>query len=93
MSMELAKAFCVRLMSDEDFRYSLLNVKSVDEIKNLVDAEYSFTKEEFGKVIGEVAGHKLADGELEKLIGEFVEEQSAPAEACSSILEWIGTLA
>lgn len=93
MSLELAKAFCVRLMSDEDFRNALLNVKSVEEVKQLVDAEYSFSKEEFGKVIGEVAGHKLAEGELEVLIREFVEEQSAPAEACSSILAWLNTLA
>lgn len=92
MSVELAKAFCVRMMSDEDFRNALLNVKSVDEVKQLVGSEYTFSRDEFGKVIGEVVGHKLADGELESLIGEFTEEQSAPAEARSSIIEWIGTL-
>lgn len=93
MSAEIAKAFCVRMMSDEDFRNALLNVKSVQEVKEITEKEYSFTKDELAKVIGEFVGHTLAEGELEQLIGEFFEEQADSADACRIIIEWIGTLA
>ena len=94
MSMESARAFCVRMMSDEDFRASLGNVKSTAEIDKLVSAEYSFTKPEFAKVIGEFVGHKLEEGELEKLICGFYEEQMAAgnSDVCKVVIEWLGTL-
>ena len=93
MSVELAKAFCVRMMSDEDFRNSLLTVKSVEEVRQIVDAEYSFSKEDLGKIIGEIVGHKLAEGDLEKLICEFFEEQTDNQEACKSVIGWVSSLA
>ena len=52
MSMESARAFVVRLMSDEDFRGQLAKVKSAAEIDAMV-TEYSFTKEELAKIVGE----------------------------------------
>ena len=93
MSVELAKAFCVRMMSDEDFRNSLLNVTSPDEVRKIVDAEYSFSKEDLGKIIGEIVGHKLEEGELEKLICEFFAEQTDNEEACKSVIAWIASIA
>ncbi len=94
MSMESARAFCVRMMSDEDFRAALGNVKSTAEIDKLVSAEYSFTKPEFAKVIGEFVGHKLEEGELEKLICGFYEEQMAAgnSDVCKVVIAWLGTL-
>ena len=79
MSMESARAFVVRLMSDEEFRGKLAKVASVAEIETLV-AEYSFSKEELEKIVGEFMGHKLAEGELEKLVGEFMGHKLADGE-------------
>lgn len=95
MSAESARAFCVRMMSDEDFRASLGKVKSTGEIDKIVSPEYDFTKAEFAKVIGEFVGHKLEEGELEKLIGGFYEEQmdAGDTEVCSVVIQWLGTLA
>ena len=89
MSMESARAFVVRLMSDEEFRGKLAKVKSAAEIDALV-AEYSFSKEELAKIVGEFMGHKLAEGELEKLIGEAFEGQETSPEAVSVITDWVG---
>ena len=94
MSAESARAFCVRMMSDEDFRAALGKVKSTAEIDKLVSADYNFTKPEFAKVIGEFVGHKLEEGELEKLICGFYEEQmeAGDTDVCKVVIEWLGTL-
>jgi len=88
MSMESARAFVVRLMSDEDFRGKLAKVSAEAEIDTLV-AEYSFTKEELARIVGEFMGHKLAEGELEKLIGEAFEGQETSPEAVKVITAWL----
>ena len=88
MSMESARAFVVRLMSDEDFRGKLAKVTAAAEIDALV-ADYSFTKEELAKIVGEFMGHKLADGELEKLIGEAFEGQETGPDAVAVITAWV----
>ena len=88
MSMESARAFVVRLMSDEEFRGKLAKVASVAEIETLV-AEYSFTKEELEKIVGEFMGHKLAAGELEKLVGEAVEGMETGADSVKVIAGWL----
>ena len=95
MSAEIARAFCVRMMTDDDFRASLANVGSPAEIDKIMEAEkYSFTKEDLNKVVGEVVGHKLEPGELEKLVCGFYEEQMAAGtpDACKVVVEWIGAL-
>ena len=86
--MESARAFVVRLMSDEDFRGQLAKVKSAAEIDAMV-TEYSFTKEELAKIVGEFMGHKLEEGELEKLIGEAFEGMETGAESVSVISGWL----
>ncbi len=88
MSMESARAFVVRLMSDADFRGKLATVKAEAEIDSLV-AEYSFTKDELARIVGEFMGHKLAEGELEKLIGEAFEGQETSPEAVPTITAWL----
>lgn len=88
MSMESARAFVVRLMSDEEFRGKLAKVTSVAEIETLV-AEYSFSKEELEKIVGEFMGHKLAEGELEKLVGEAFEGMETGADSVNVIAGWL----
>ncbi len=88
MSMESARAFVVRLMSDEEFRGKLAKVASVAEIETLV-AEYSFSKEELEKIVGEFMGHKLAEGELEKLVGEAFEGMETGADSVKIISGWL----
>lgn len=58
------------------------------------DEKYSFTKDDLNKVVGEVVGHKLEDGELEKLVCGFYEEQMASGnpDACKVVVEWIRNL-
>ena len=95
MSAESARAFCVRMMSDEDFRDALSNVKAAAEIEKIIaDEKYDFQKADLNKVVGEVVGHKLEDGELEKLVCGFYEEQMAAgnADACKVVVEWIHNL-
>ena len=88
MSMESARAFVVRLMSDEDFRGKLAKVKAAAEIDAMV-TEYTFTKEELAKIVGEFMGHKLADGELEKLIGEAFDGMETGSESVAVITAWL----
>ena len=88
MSMESARAFVVRLMSDEEFRGQLAKVKAAAEIDAMV-TDYSFTEDELAKIVGEFMGHKLAEGELEKLIGEAFEGQETGPEAISVITAWL----
>ena len=88
MSMESARAFVVRLMSDEEFRGKLAKVGSAAEIETLV-AEYSFSKEELEKIVGEFMGHKLAEGELEKLVGEAFEGMETGTDSVKVIAGWL----
>lgn len=88
MSMESARAFVVRLMSDEEFRGKLAQVTSAAEIDTLT-ADYSFTKEELEKIVGEFMGHKLGEGELEKLVGEAFEGMETGAGSVAVIAGWL----
>ena len=49
---------------------------------------------ELDKMIGEFVGHKLAEGELENLIGGFFEEEveAGNADAAKVIIEWLKTI-
>ena len=88
MSMESARAFVVRLMSDEDFRGQLAKVKAAAEI-DAMGTEYSFTEEELAKIVGEFMGRKLEEGELEKLIGEAFEGQETGPDSVQVIAGWL----
>lgn len=95
MSVESARAFCVRMMSDEDFRMSLGAASNASEIDAALKKEaYDFKKNELMKVIGELIGKKLEESELEKLVCGFYEEQikQGDANACTSVVQWIRSL-
>lgn len=50
MSAEIARAFCVRMMTDEDFRAALAGVRETAEIdKIMADEKYSFTKDDLNQ--------------------------------------------
>lgn len=95
MSAESARAFCVVMMSDEDFRAKLANVKTPDEISAILKEEnYDFKKAELEKVVGEFMGRTLAPGELDQLVYGFYEEQIAAGnkEVCNVVAAWMKDL-
>ena len=96
MSVESAKAFCVCMMSDEDFRNAIGSAASVEAISELMKAEnYDFTLEELLRVIGELMGDSLTLNELKELLKEVYEEQVAEkGEAYTkNLCGWLDTLA
>ncbi|MBQ9337447.1 MAG: hypothetical protein IJS14_09145 [Lentisphaeria bacterium] len=78
----------MRMMTDEEFKGKLAKVSAAAEIDKLI-AEYSFTEEELAKIVGEFMGHKLEEGELEKLIGEAFEGQDVSPESIAILKEWL----
>lgn len=96
MSLESARAFCVVMMSDEDFRAKLADVKTPEEITSTLAAEgYDFKKAELEKVVGEFMGRKLNEGELDHLVYGFYEEQIASGnkDVCNVVAAWMKDLA
>ena len=96
MSVESAKAFCVCMMSDEDFRNAIGSAASVEAISDLMKAEnYDFTQDELLRVIGELMGNSLTLDELKELLKEFYEDQvSEKGDAyTANLCAWLDTLA
>ncbi|MBO4303678.1 MAG: Nif11-like leader peptide family natural product precursor [Lentisphaeria bacterium] len=96
MSLESARAFCVVMMSDEEFRNKLAAVKSPAEIDAVLKEEgYDFKKAELEKIVGEFMGKTLAPGELDNLVYGFYEEQIAAGnkEVCDVVAAWMKDLA
>ncbi len=75
MSVESAKAFCVRMMSDEDFRNVLGSATCACTIAETVKKEYDFSREDLLKVISELTGKKVAMEELKAMVCEVYEEE------------------
>ncbi len=75
MSVESAKAFCVRMMSDEDFRNVIGSAGTADEIAAIVKKEYDFNKEDLLRVISELTGNKVAMEDLKAMVCEVYEEE------------------
>ena len=95
MSAESARAFCVVMMSDEDFRAKLADVKTPAEITSILAEEgYDFKKAELAKVVGEFMGRTLDPAELDKLVYGFYEEQLAAGnkEVCNVVAAWMKDL-
>lgn len=98
MSVESARAFCVRMMSDEEFRKETGSKASLAELDALIKGGgYDFKKAELVKAIGEFAGKKLADDELVKVVCSFYEEQSAQGGAAAAqgrdtVIQWLKAL-
>ena len=80
MSAEIARAFCVRMMTDEDFRAALAGVRETAEIdKIMADEKYSFTKDDLNKVVGEVVGHKLENWSAASMRSRWLPAIRTPA--------------
>lgn len=97
MSAESARAFCVRMMSDDEFRNGLGASKSIDSINSVLKEEgYSFSKAELGKVISEFVGRKLDDEELIEMVCEFYSESIMPGDNSSFnadvIKQWLAMI-
>ncbi len=96
MSVESAKAFCVCMMSDEDFRNAIGSAASVDAISDLMKAEnYDFTQDELLRVISELMGNSLTLDELKELLKEVYEDQVAEKGDVytANLCAWLDTLA
>lgn len=96
MSIESAKAFCVCMMSDEDFRNAIGTAASPEAISELMAAEkYDFTQDELLRVIGELMGNSLNLDELKELLKEVYEEQVAEKGDAytANLCAWLDSLA
>ena len=95
MSVESAKAFCVRMMSDDQFRDQIGSAPTADAIATLVKAEqYDFSQSDLRKVIGEIMGKKIEAEELEGMVCGFYEEEVAAEnpKAVENVTEWFRSL-
>ncbi len=94
MSIELAKAFCARLMSDDEFREAIGAADNLEEIKKLVDAEYQFSKDDLLKVVSEFSGQKVEMSGLKKLVLEAYEEEikTEGKGSTEAVAAWLDTL-
>ena len=95
MSIELAKAFCVRLMSDDEFRDAIGRASSAKEIADLVAANnYSFTKHDLLKTVSKLAGKDLDMEHLSAMICEVYEEEikSGDTGSTEAVAEWLASL-
>ena len=95
MSIELAKAFCVRLMSDDEFRDAIGRAASAKEIADLVAANnYTFTKHDLLKTVSELAGKKIDMEHLSAMICEVYEEEikSGDSGSTEAVAEWLASL-
>lgn len=95
MSVESAKAFCVRLMSDDEFRDALGCATDAAAIAEIVKKEYDFSKEDLLKVIAELMGKKIAMEDLKALVCEAYDEEINTEGKGSSeaVAAWLDTLA
>jgi len=89
MAVESVKAFCVRMMSDEDFRNELGKAQDAAAISAIISKEYSFTREEFLKGIAEIAGKKVPMEELKQMI---YEEDILPESSAKAVGDWLDAL-
>lgn len=97
MSVESAKAFCVHLMSDDQFRDLIgAATNSVEIAKIVADHGYSFSQHDLLKTVSELAGKKIEQEKLIEMICEVYEEEIKCAGSNGSsqaVAEWIKGLA
>lgn len=95
MSIESARAFCMKMMSDDEFRDSLGAAESAAAIRDIMTAAgFSFNKFDLLKIVGELTGKKIEADELEKMVCGFYEEEVASGnpKALETVTEWFRTL-
>lgn len=97
MSQESAKAFCVRMMSDDAFRDRIGSAATAQAITDIVKGEkYDFNQSELCKVIGELQGKKIAPEELTAMVCEVYESEikaKGGAGSAEAVAEWLASLA
>lgn len=95
MSIETARAFCMKMMSDDEFRDSLGQAESAAGIREIItNAGFSFSKFDLLKIVGELTGKKVEADELEAMVCGFYEEEVAAGnpKAKENISEWFRSL-
>ena len=76
MSQESAKAFCVRMMSDDSFRDRIGSAATAQAITDIVKGEkYDFNQSELRKVVGELLGKKIDPEQLTAMVCEVYESE------------------
>ena len=95
MSVESARAFCMRLMADDEFRDSLGKAVSPEAIAEIMKKEnYDFSQHDLLKIVSELTGKKMSAEELEKeVVGFYRDEVAAdnPA-AVENVTAWFRSL-
>ena len=96
MSLESAKAFCVRMMSDDAFRNQIGSAESVEAIAGLVKAgKYDFSRSDLCKVVGELLGKKIAPEDLSAMVCEVYETEiktEGGNGSAQAVAEWLASL-
>ena len=95
MSVESARAFCMRLMADEEFKASLGKAESVDAIKEIIKKDnYDFTRHDLLKIVGELTGKKMTSEELEHEVVGFYRDEVATGnpKAVENVTGWFRSI-
>ena len=95
MSVESARAFCMRLMVDEEFQSSLGKAESVDAIKEIIKKDnYDFTQHDLLKIVSELTGKKMTAEELEHEVVGFYRDEVATGnpKAVENVTGWFRSI-
>ena len=95
MSVESARAFCMRLMADEEFQASLGKAESGDAIKKIIKKDnYDFTRHDLLKIVGELTGKKMTSEELEHEVVGFYRDEVATGnpKAVENVTGWFRSI-
>ncbi len=95
MSAESARAFCMRLMADDEFREGLGKVESAEAISDIMKQEnYDFTQHDLLKIVSELTGKKMTAEELENEVVGFYRDEVATGnpKAVENVTAWFRSL-
>ena len=96
MSIESARAFCMRMMSDDEFRETLGKAENADVIRDLIKKDnYDFNEHDLLKIVSELTGKKLEADQLEDMVcGIYAEEVAGSdnANAIETVRTWFRSL-
>ena len=96
MSIESARAFCMRMMSDDEFRENMGKAESADQIREIIKKDnYDFSKHDLLKIVSELTGKKLEADQLEDMVcGIYAEEVAGSdnANAIETVRAWFRSL-
>ena len=95
MSVESARAFCMRLMADEEFQASLGKAESVDAIIEIIKKDnYDFTQHDLLKIVSELTGKKMTAEELEHEVVGFYRDEVATGnpKAVENVTGWFRSI-